>query len=87
MKIHNNAFLQLVEEALEKVPEIDIHQVNQKLQKQDNFFLIDGTHRNTQVTREFTYCINNLISNNRVDFVLDDAMHAEPLKNNIFSYT
>tara|TARA_Y100001970_G_scaffold253905_1_gene329136 strand:- start:10239 stop:10607 length:369 start_codon:yes stop_codon:yes gene_type:complete len=41
MKIHNNAFLQLVEEALEKVPEIDIHQVNQKLQKQDNFFLID----------------------------------------------
>lgn len=59
--------------------------VLKKLKKKYNFFLIDGTHRNTQVTREFTYCINNLISNNRVDFVLDDAIHAKPLKNNIFS--
>lgn len=55
------------------------------LKKKYDLFLIDGTHRNTQVTREFDYCINNLISSNEVDFVLDDISHAEPLKKNIFS--
>jgi len=55
------------------------------LKKKYDLFLIDGTHRNTQVTREFSYCINNLLNSKTVDFVLDDILHAEPLKNNIFS--
>jgi hypothetical protein len=44
-----------------------------------------GTHRNTQVTREFTYIINNLLNSKKIDFILDDINHAKPLKNNIFS--
>ena len=63
----------------------DSLKVLKSLKKKYDLFLIDGTHRNTQVTREFTYCINNLLSSKKIDFVMDDINHAMPLKNNIFS--
>ena len=63
----------------------DSLKVLKTLKKKYDFFLIDGTHRNTQVTREFNYCINNLLNKNKIDFILDDVIHAEPLKKNIFS--
>ena len=62
----------------------DSLKIIKSLKKKYDLFLIDGTHRNTQVTREFTYCINNLMNTNEADFILDDITHAEPLKKNIF---
>ena len=55
------------------------------LKNKYDFFLIDGTHRNTQVTREFNYCISNLLNEKKIDFIFDDVVHAEELKKNIFS--
>ena len=63
----------------------DSLKVFKNIKKKYELFLIDGTHRNTQVTREFTYIINNLLNSKKIDFILDDINHAKPLKNNIFS--
>jgi hypothetical protein len=63
----------------------DSLKVFKNIKKKYDLFLIDGTHRNTQVTREFTYIINNLLNSKKIDFILDDINHAKPLKNNIFS--
>ena len=63
----------------------DSLKVLKTLKNKYDFFLIDGTHRNTQVTREFNYCISNLLNEKKIDFIFDDVVHAEELKKNIFS--
>ena len=41
MKDHARGFLGLVEQALSKVPEVDVYQVKNKLDKDEQFVLID----------------------------------------------
>jgi len=41
MKDHAKGFLELVEQALAKVPEVDAYQIKEKLDKGDKFILID----------------------------------------------
>ena len=41
MKNHNNGFLELVQKALENIPEYDVHQVKNKIDNLDTFSLVD----------------------------------------------
>ena len=41
MKDHARGFLSLVEQALSKVPEVDVYQVKNRLDKGEHFMLID----------------------------------------------
>ena len=41
MKDHDISFLELVQKSLESVPEYDIHQVKNKIENKDNFYLVD----------------------------------------------
>lgn len=41
MKNHNNSFVELVQKALEVIPEYDIHEVKNKIDESDEFFLVD----------------------------------------------
>ena len=41
MKNHNHGFLELVQKALEVIPEYDVHQVKNKIDQSHNFILVD----------------------------------------------
>ena len=41
MKNHNNSFVELVQKALEVIPEYDIHEVKNKIDESHEFFLVD----------------------------------------------
>ena len=41
MKDHAKGFLNLVEDALKDIPEVDVHQVQNKIEKGEEFNLID----------------------------------------------
>ena len=39
--IHNNSFLDLVKDALSRVKELDVHQLNNKIQNKEEIFIVD----------------------------------------------
>ena len=41
MKEHKQNFLELVQEALTKIKEVDVFEVKSKLEKQEDFLLVD----------------------------------------------
>ena len=38
--IHNNSFLDLVKDALSRVKELDVHQLNNKIQNKEEIFML-----------------------------------------------
>jgi len=61
----------------------DSLKVINNINKKFDLFHFDGTHRNKQVTMEFTRCLK--LTNNSASFLFDDSMHITPLKKNIVS--
>ena len=81
MKDHDVGFLELVQKSLESVPEYDVHQVKNKLDNSEEFYLIDVREDNEWIAGNIPNSIHigkgvierdiaNLIPNKEAEIVL-----------------